>query len=82
LCDPINIHRIAIPGGRLLDFNIDPDFNNALDGLIMVNLRKTALNSLQYGQGVSHAASQIPLGLDLRYSPGVSGLQSRFRAGI
>lgn len=38
---PILLKQYLKLGGRLLGFNVDPDFNDALDGLIMVDLRFT-----------------------------------------
>jgi hypothetical protein len=34
-------------GGRLLGFNMDPEFSDALDGLIVVDLLKTERKLLQ-----------------------------------
>jgi hypothetical protein len=34
-------------GGRVLAFNLDPGFANALDGLIVVDLRETPLAALE-----------------------------------
>ncbi len=38
---PILIKQYLKMGGQLLAFNVDRDFNNAIDGLIMVDLSKT-----------------------------------------
>jgi hypothetical protein len=38
---PILLKQYLKLGGTLLGFNVDHDFNNALDGLIMVDLVKT-----------------------------------------
>ncbi len=38
---PVLLRQYLGFGGRLLGFNVDPDFNNALDGLIMVDLLQT-----------------------------------------
>lgn len=38
---PILLRQYLKLGGRLLGFNIDPDFSDVLDGLIMVDLRQT-----------------------------------------
>jgi len=38
---PILIKQYLRVGGRILGFNIDPAFNNALDALILVDLRLT-----------------------------------------
>jgi putative hemolysin len=38
---PILLRQYLKLGGRLLGFNVDPDFSNVLDVLIMVDLRRT-----------------------------------------
>jgi len=38
---PILLKHYLKLGGKLLGFNVDPEFNNALDGLIMVDLAAT-----------------------------------------
>jgi hypothetical protein len=38
---PILLKQYLKLGGKLLGFNIDPDFSNVLDGLILVDLTKT-----------------------------------------
>jgi hypothetical protein len=38
---PILLRQYAKVGGRLLGFNVDQKFSNVLDGLIVVDLRKT-----------------------------------------
>jgi len=38
---PILLKQYLKLGGKLLGFNVDPDFANALDGLILVDLTKT-----------------------------------------
>ena len=38
---PILIKQYAKLGGRLLSFNVDRDFSNVLDGLVVVDLRQT-----------------------------------------
>ncbi|MBN2433138.1 MAG: lysophospholipid acyltransferase family protein [Acidobacteria bacterium] len=38
---PILLKQYLKLGGKLLSFNVDPDFNDALDGLIMVDLTRT-----------------------------------------
>jgi hypothetical protein len=39
---PILLKQYLKLGGKLLAFNVDPIFSNALDGLILVDLRHTA----------------------------------------
>ena len=38
---PVLLRQYLKLGGSLLGFNIDPDFGNCLDGLILVDLTKT-----------------------------------------
>jgi len=38
---PILLKQYLKLGGKLLSFNVDPDFNDALDGLILVDLTRT-----------------------------------------
>jgi hypothetical protein len=38
---PILLKQYAKLGGRVLSFRVDPEFGNALDGLILVDLRRT-----------------------------------------
>lgn len=38
---PILIRQYMKLGGRMLGFNVDSSFSNVLDGLILVDLRKT-----------------------------------------
>ena len=40
---PILVRRYMKLGGRMLGFNLDTEFSNALDALILVDLRKTPL---------------------------------------
>ena len=44
-------------GGKLLGFNVDPNFSNALDGLIVVDLVKTDLRLLERYMGKEAAGS-------------------------
>ncbi|MGO9093958.1 MAG: lysophospholipid acyltransferase family protein [Bryobacteraceae bacterium] len=43
---PILIRQYMKLGGRMLGFNVDASFSNVLDGLILVDLRKTPLAAL------------------------------------
>jgi hypothetical protein len=38
---PVLLRQYLKLGGRMLGFNIDPDFSNSLDCLVLVDLRKT-----------------------------------------
>jgi putative hemolysin len=44
---PILLRQYLKLGGRLLGFNVDSQFNDCLDGLILVNLRETDAKILQ-----------------------------------
>lgn len=44
---PILLKQYLKLGGRILGFNIDPDFSNVLDGLVMVDLIQAERRSLQ-----------------------------------
>jgi hypothetical protein len=39
---PILLRQYAKIGGKLLGFNVDRKFSSVLDGLVVVDLRKTA----------------------------------------
>jgi hypothetical protein len=38
---PVLLRQYLKLGGRMLGFNVDPDFGNALDCLVLIDLRKT-----------------------------------------
>ena len=48
---PILLKQYLKLGGRLLGFNVDPEFSNVLDVLIMVDLRRTERKILQRYMG-------------------------------
>jgi len=54
---PVLLRQYLKLGGRLLSFNVDPEFSNALDGLIVVNLTKTEPKLLERYLGKAEAAS-------------------------
>ena len=54
---PVLLRQYLRLGGKLLGFNVDPEFANALDGLILVDLTKTELKLLERYLGKSEAAS-------------------------
>ncbi|GAK84677.1 putative hemolysin [Vibrio ponticus] len=43
---PVLLRQYLALNGKLVSFNVDPDFNNALDGLIVVDLRQVPLKTL------------------------------------
>lgn len=53
---PILLKQYLKLGGVLLGFNIDPDFSNVLDGLILVDLAKTDPHVLERYMGKEGAA--------------------------
>jgi hypothetical protein len=53
---PILIRQYLKLGGRLLGFNLDPAFSNALDGLIVVDLSQTSPSILERYMGKKEAA--------------------------
>lgn len=54
---PVLLRQYLKLGGRLLGFNIDPDFANALDGLIVVDLTRTERKLLERYLGRAEAAA-------------------------
>jgi putative hemolysin len=53
---PILLRQYAKIGGRLLGFNVDRKFSNVLDGLVVVDLRKTEASVLERYMGREGAA--------------------------
>jgi putative hemolysin len=53
---PILLRQYAKIGGRLLGFNVDRKFSNVLDGLVVVDLRKTETAVLERYMGREGAA--------------------------
>jgi putative hemolysin len=53
---PILLRQYAKIGGKLLGFNVDRKFSNVLDGLVVVDLRKTAPALLERYMGREAAA--------------------------
>ena len=51
---PILLKQYLRLDGRLLSYNVDPDFANVLDVLIVVDLRRTAERALQRYMGRSN----------------------------
>lgn len=52
---PILLRQYLRLGGKLLAFNIDPDFSDVLDGLILVDLTKTDVKVLERYMGRDEA---------------------------
>jgi len=53
---PVLLRQYLKLGGKLLGFNVDPKFSNALDGLILVDLTKTEPKLLDRFLGAGEAA--------------------------
>jgi putative hemolysin len=53
---PILLRQYAKVGGKLLGFNVDRNFSNVLDGLVVVDLRKTEPAVLERYMGQQGAA--------------------------
>jgi putative hemolysin len=53
---PILLRQYAKIGGKLIGFNVDRKFSNALDGLVVVDLRKTESGVLERYMGREGAA--------------------------
>lgn len=56
---PILIKQYIKLGGRFLEFNVDKEFNDALDGLIVVDLRETEKELLEYFMGKDNAENYL-----------------------
>ncbi len=54
---PVLLRQYLKLGGKVLAFNIDPDFGDALDGLIMVDLLDSDLRTLERYMGRTEAAA-------------------------
>jgi putative hemolysin len=54
---PVLLRQYASLGGEILSFNVDPSFSFALDGLILVDLRKTGRRMVERYLGKEGAAS-------------------------
>ena len=56
---PVLLRQYLGLNGKLVCFNIDPAFNDALDGLIVVNLRKVPRKTLGRYMGSEQAAAYL-----------------------
>jgi putative hemolysin len=54
---PVLLRQYLKLGGKLLGFNVDPEFSDVLDGLIVVDLTKTGPKLLERYLGKTEAAS-------------------------
>jgi hypothetical protein len=53
---PVLVRQYARLGGRMLAFNVDPKFSDALDGFVVVDLRRTESKLLERYLGRENAA--------------------------
>ena len=53
---PVLLKQYLKLDGRLLGYNVDPDFSNVLDVLIVVDLRRTAAKILKRYLGAANLA--------------------------
>ncbi|MFA0084156.1 lysophospholipid acyltransferase family protein [Vibrio sp. 10N.261.51.F12] len=58
---PVLLKQYLALNGKLVSFNIDPDFNNALDGLIVVDLRAVPDKSLARYMGKDKAQHYLTM---------------------
>ncbi|USD64926.1 lysophospholipid acyltransferase family protein [Vibrio sp. SCSIO 43136] len=56
---PVLLRQYLGLNGKLVSFNVDPDFNNALDGLIVVDLRNVPEKTLARYMGLSAAQNYL-----------------------
>ena len=56
---PVLLRQYLTLNGKFICFNVDPAFNDALDGLIVVDLRKIAARTLARYMGKSEAAQYV-----------------------
>ena len=56
---PVLLRQYLKLGGKILGFNLDPKFSNALDGLIIVDLSKTPLKMLEKYMGKEEALKYL-----------------------
>ncbi|WFB48541.1 lysophospholipid acyltransferase family protein [Vibrio coralliilyticus] len=56
---PVLLRQYLGLNGKLVSFNVDPSFNNALDGLIMVDLQQVPVKTLARYMGTSQAQQYL-----------------------
>jgi hypothetical protein len=56
---PILMKHYLKLGGKVLDFNVDPNFSNVLDALVLVDLAQTDLKILERYMGKDQAAEYL-----------------------
>jgi putative hemolysin len=58
---PVLLKQYLKLGGKLLGFNVDPEFGNCMDGLILVDLKKTDAKILRRFMGKAEADNFMAL---------------------
>jgi putative hemolysin len=56
---PVLLRQYLALNGKLISFNVDPEFNNALDGLIVVDLKQVELRTLARYMGAGEASTYL-----------------------
>jgi hypothetical protein len=56
---PVLLRQYLGMNGKLVCFNVDPSFNDALDGLIVVNLKKVPVKTLGKYMGREQAQDYL-----------------------
>ena len=56
---PVLLRQYLGLNGKLIGFNVDPQFNNALDGLIAVDLKQVPIKTLARYMGASQATDYL-----------------------
>ncbi len=67
---PVLIRHYLKIGGRIVGFNVDPDFGNSLDGLIVVDLLETSERSLAKFMGKDESRCYLDYHKDLESEHG------------
>ncbi len=57
---PVLVRHYARLGGRMLAFNVDSNFSDALDGFVVIDLRKSEAKLLERYLGSDNAAVFMP----------------------
>ncbi len=69
---PVLLKQYLKLGGKILGFNVDPEFGNCMDGLILVDLRRTDPKILGRFMGKDEAVSFLahhPVGREQKVAP-------------
>ncbi|WP_147820218.1 lysophospholipid acyltransferase family protein [Salidesulfovibrio onnuriiensis] len=72
---PVLLKQYLKLGGKILGFNVDPDFGNCMDGLILVDLRNTDPKILARFMGRPEACAFLAHHRPAPSGPGLTSLQ-------